>query len=519
MHRSRTRAAAALFALLLVPACSSGAATDDIDDTDGALGRGLHPSDAGATHHSGGTPAPPPTAGPTATPTAPTPAAPTTPAAPATPAAAPAVTGSLVGLAGKCLDANAGGTANGTVVQLYACNGSAAQRWTLVNGQITGPGGQCLDVTGGSSALGTRLQLWSCSGEANQQWSLHDGVVTGLAGNCLDVTGNSSTDGTPVQMWSCSGADNQTFVMGQPLPHFYGGNAHWDYDWTAQELADHLHQTNMTTVRFDTGGYDEGHVARIHDFAVALAAIDPALELFVSITGDFDATLDEAANYAAAYAGASSVVATLGAVGVTDFECGNERPSDPRVFPDQTVAGDVVAQYTAGAPWQALRGTIRGMVDAVKSASPSNRAAVNFTIAQIAASDMLWNGTESDGSSGHPTVRWDLTSWHNYEVYGSLFHLGTNGHGSDFDVMGYVAKAYGRPILITEWNADPEDDDATKTAFSATWLADMYAHRAIDGIESTMIYQLAGGAPDFGLFAFPGQTAEVTSFTATHLAL
>ncbi len=327
------------------------------------------------------------------------------------------------------------------------------------------------------------------------------GAALGLAEASLDAAASDAADAGP------------------SFAHFYGGNAHWDYDWTAQQIADHLHQTSMTTVRFDTGGYDPSHVAKVHDFAVQLAAIDPSIKLFVAIDAGFDATVNEATNYATAYAGALSVVQALGPVGVTDFECGNELLSDPRVFPVATLAGDLPSQYAGGAPWQAMRGTIRGMVDAVKGASDAGvtyRAAVNFTIAQIAASDMLWNGAEPDGSSGHPTVRWDITTWHNYEVYGSPFHMGTNGHGNSFDLMGYIAAAYGKPIMITEWNSNPEDDDATKTAFSTTWLTEAYAHRQVDGIESTMIYQLGGGAPDFGLFVFPGQTAELTTFAASH---
>ncbi len=362
------------------------------------------------------------------------------------------------------------------------------------------------DIGSGIAADASTSALSTVTAAGDDGGASDVGIGVGLADAALDATA----------LDAASAADASDSWAASSFAHFYGGNAHWDYDWTAQQIADHLHQTHMTTVRFDTGGYDAGHVARVHDFAVQLAAIDPGLKVFVAITGDFDATVDEATNYAAAYAGALSVVKMLGPVGVSDFECGNERPSDPRVFPDQTLAGDVASQYASGKPWQAMRGAIRGMVDAVKGASGSYRAAVNFTIAQFAASDMLWNGVEPDGSTGHPTVRWDITSWHNYEIYGSPFHMGTNGHGSGFDLMGYIAAAYGKPIMITEWNSNPEDDDATKTAFSATWLSEAYAHRELDRIESTMIYQLAGGAPDFGLFAFPGQTAELTSFAASH---
>ena len=39
--------------------------------------------------------------------------------------------GPIKGLAGKCLDVRSGGTADGTQIQLYTCNSSAAQTWTV----------------------------------------------------------------------------------------------------------------------------------------------------------------------------------------------------------------------------------------------------------------------------------------------------------------------------------------------------------------------------------------------------
>ncbi|NUS16543.1 MAG: RICIN domain-containing protein, partial [Streptomyces sp.] len=75
---------------------------------------------------------------------------------------------------GKCMDVTSAGTANGTQVQLYDCNGTGSQVWqkgsgsTLVNPQS----GRCLDATGPSSANGTRLQIWDCFGGTNQQWTL-----------------------------------------------------------------------------------------------------------------------------------------------------------------------------------------------------------------------------------------------------------------------------------------------------------------------------------------------------------
>ena len=75
---------------------------------------------------------------------------------------------------GKCMDITAAGTANGTKVQLYDCNGTGAQTWQAQsNGTLRNPAsGRCLDATGPSSADGTRLQIWDCFGSGNQLWTL-----------------------------------------------------------------------------------------------------------------------------------------------------------------------------------------------------------------------------------------------------------------------------------------------------------------------------------------------------------
>jgi hypothetical protein len=81
--------------------------------------------------------------------------------------------GSTLQALGKCLDIDGGGTANGTTVDLYACNKTAAQVFIpQSNGELYNPqSNKCLDDTnwGGS---GTQLQIWSCADTANQQWKL-----------------------------------------------------------------------------------------------------------------------------------------------------------------------------------------------------------------------------------------------------------------------------------------------------------------------------------------------------------
>ena len=74
---------------------------------------------------------------------------------------------------GKCLDVAGGGTANGTKVDLYTCNGTGAQVWQpQSNGELINPNsGKCLDDTGFGGS-GTQVQIWACADSSNQQWHL-----------------------------------------------------------------------------------------------------------------------------------------------------------------------------------------------------------------------------------------------------------------------------------------------------------------------------------------------------------
>ncbi|MFE9613773.1 ricin-type beta-trefoil lectin domain protein [Streptomyces sp. NPDC006012] len=131
-----------------------------------------------------------------------------------TAAPAQAATGTITGLAGKCLDVAGASSANGTAVQLYDCNGTAAQQWTVGSDGTIRALGKCLDVTGNSTANGSTAQLWSCTGGANQKWTVtaaHD-IVNPQADKCLDATGNSSANGTRAQIWSCTGTANQKWT-------------------------------------------------------------------------------------------------------------------------------------------------------------------------------------------------------------------------------------------------------------------------------------------------------------------
>lgn len=120
------------------------------------------------------------------------------------------------GIAGKCIDVRNSGTADGTPVQLYSCNGTNAQRWTYVPG-VGGTLralGRCLDVSGSGTANRTKVQLWPCNGTGAQRWVTGPGssLVNPQSGRCLDDPGSSSVDGTQLQIYDCNGAAAQRWT-------------------------------------------------------------------------------------------------------------------------------------------------------------------------------------------------------------------------------------------------------------------------------------------------------------------
>ncbi|TXS52166.1 glycoside hydrolase family 16 protein [Streptomyces sp. t39] len=128
---------------------------------------------------------------------------------------APSAGGPITGIGGKCVDVAGANSADGTPVQLYDCNGTAAQRWTVgADGTIRALG-KCLDVASGGTADGTVVQLWTCNGSAAQRWVANAArdIVNPQANKCLDATGNSSANGTRLQIWTCGGTANQKWTV------------------------------------------------------------------------------------------------------------------------------------------------------------------------------------------------------------------------------------------------------------------------------------------------------------------
>lgn len=123
------------------------------------------------------------------------------------------------------MDAKSGGKTNGTVVQLYAVNGTKAQRWRIshdgnyvVIENVNS--GKVLDVPNGRAQSGAALQLYTSNGTLAQRWIAvrqDDGSVTFLSALdptlAIELPGAKSANGTAVKLYADNGTNAQRWKL------------------------------------------------------------------------------------------------------------------------------------------------------------------------------------------------------------------------------------------------------------------------------------------------------------------
>ncbi|MBR7830554.1 ricin-type beta-trefoil lectin domain protein [Actinospica sp. MGRD01-02] len=123
-------------------------------------------------------------------------------------------TGAITGYQGLCLDDRSASTANFNPIQVYTCNGTNAQSWTVESNNTLQVLGKCLDVDAAGTANGTTVDLYDCNGTAAQTWvpQSNGELLNPNSGKCLDDTGYGGS-GTQVQIWSCADTSNQKWTL------------------------------------------------------------------------------------------------------------------------------------------------------------------------------------------------------------------------------------------------------------------------------------------------------------------
>lgn len=175
--------------------------------------------------------------------------------------------------------------------------------------------------------------------------------------------------------------------------------------------------------------------------------------------------------------------------------------------------------------FQIARGVVRGMIAGIRSVDSTGKIIMGGeTWLHYGFDVMLANGTQPDGTSGHPVATWDITTWHWYSEQGNI----TNACGGTgcFNVLATL-KSFGKPIWMTEVGVRPYFPGTQQQA--AAYLANdmlgallVIAPYDIESLQGYELYDdLPGGEGDYGLLLDDGKTpkpqyAAVKNFIAAN---
>jgi hypothetical protein len=125
-------------------------------------------------------------------------------------------TGPITGVSGLCVDDRSSSTTDFNAIQIWGCNGSAAQQWTVVAaGSTLHVLGKCMDVGNGGTADGSTIDLYDCNGSGSQVFipQSNGSLLNPQSGKCLDDPNSSTTQGTQLQLWDCNGTSAQHWTL------------------------------------------------------------------------------------------------------------------------------------------------------------------------------------------------------------------------------------------------------------------------------------------------------------------
>ena len=106
-------------------------------------------------------------------------------------------------------------SANFTPVQVYTCNGTNAQQWTVVPDHTLQVLTDCMDAVNGGTVTGTLIQLHTCNGTGAQQWvpDAKGELVNPESGLCLTDPSNGATTKTRLELATCADAVGQVWSL------------------------------------------------------------------------------------------------------------------------------------------------------------------------------------------------------------------------------------------------------------------------------------------------------------------
>ncbi|MGW6419683.1 ricin-type beta-trefoil lectin domain protein [Streptomyces sp. NPDC055055] len=110
--------------------------------------------------------------------------------------------GAIIGVGGRCLDLEAGASADGTAVQIYPCHNQGPQKWSTT--------GDTLRIKGKCAVVNVNLvQLGACDGTAAQKFTVRadKSIYHVASGRCLYVPGTTDANSTNLAVGNCHPTD------------------------------------------------------------------------------------------------------------------------------------------------------------------------------------------------------------------------------------------------------------------------------------------------------------------------
>ena len=300
---------------------------------------------------------------------------------------------------------------------------------------------------------------------------------------------------------------------------FYGVNGHYEqgsiYASNISQQVKDMQAMGVGTIRQDC--YSTQDTATMATLVSQFAPIniEPIFNVWPSTT-------NETTEYNRFYAYGVTVAGQLaGKVPVIELQ------NEPEVqyFTNGTPAanGQVITNWLASnSQWAAFRGSVRGFIDGFRSVDTTKQtliASPSVTWLHYGILSGLWNGTAPDGSSGHPTARWDITNQHWYYDMGDIATAG------GVNTLQQLHTLFGVPIILSEIGVQNTVSTSTYNSYVGTAIAE-YAKAAatynVIGVDWYELYNFDNnGGFYMGLYSSPGtpnggRAAAMTAATAAN---
>jgi hypothetical protein len=192
---------------------------------------------------------------------------------------------------------------------------------------------------------------------------------------------------------------------------------------------------------------------------------------------------------------------------VTYYQVGNEY--DNWTILDGGRSGLSPKDYD-NAKFMKARGSILGLIKGIRETNPDAKILLtSFSWLHFGFVDMLFAGTQPDGTAGHTIPHWDITAWHWYSNMGSILAAGDQ----KINVLQRLRDSYGKPIWLTEYGVRPTHGDPGAYLVGKDALKGFVSVAKTYGIQNATLYELYddqryGGDGNYGVIKDDGETRK-----------